>query len=96
MQKKDEKIWKHIVGKVKGGFGETNFQTKTIKIDKKKHKSKKYKIAKKDDSLINTETHELLHVQHPKKTEVEIRKLARLKVKKMSRKIKSKIYNKFK
>ena len=95
MQKKDEKIWKRVVDNVKGGYGETDFGKKIIKIDKKKHKSKKYAIPKEDDSLLNTIVHEEAHVQFPKKTEVQIRKLARLKVKKMSKKIKSKMYSKY-
>lgn len=98
MQKKDAKIWSRVVGKVKGGMGETDFNKKIIKVDKAKHKKKlKYAdIPKQDNTLINTITHENLHVQHPKKTEKQIRKLARKKVKKMSKKLKSKYYNQFK
>ncbi len=97
MNPKDAKIWKRVVGKVRGGFGETDFDKKIIKIDKKKHKSGKWGgIPKQDSTLINTIVHEELHVKHPKKTEVQIRKLARSKVSKMGDKIKRKLYNKFK
>ena len=94
MQKRDEKIWKHVVGNVKGGFGETDFNKKIIKIDKKKHKMKKYAndYSKSENTLINTITHE----ESPKKTEVQIRKLAKNKVKKMGPKLKTKLYNKYK
>ena len=98
MQKRDEKIWKHVVGNVKGGFGETDFNKKIIKIDKKKHKMKKYAndYSKSENTLINTITHEESHVKYPKKTEVQIRKLAKNKVKKMGPKLKTKLYNKYK
>ena len=38
-----------MVGKVRGGFGETDFKNKVVKIDNKKHKSmlkylKEYKL----------------------------------------------------
>ena len=97
MQERDRKIWKFVVGKVRGGFGETDFKNKVVKIDKKKHKSKKYvSVPKQDNTIINTIVHELGHVEKPKATEKTIRKLARRKVGKMSKKIKSKYYNKFK
>jgi hypothetical protein len=98
MNKRDTQIWRRVVGSVKGGMGETDFNKKIIKIDKAKHKKKvQYvDIPKQDNTLINTITHEELHVLHPKKTEKQIRKLARLKVKKASRKLKAKLYNRYK
>ena len=94
MNKKDEKIWRFVTAKVKGGFGETDFDKKVVKIDKAKHKDKKYKhsVPKQDSTLLNTIVHEHLHTQKPKATEEQVRKQARLRVKTMSRKLKTKTY----
>lgn len=97
MLTKDATIWKRVVGKVRGGFGETDFDKKTIRIDKSKHKNKAlYDVPKKDSSLINTIVHEEMHRQNPKMTEKQVRKRTRLKVKKMSKKLKVKMYSKYK
>lgn len=96
MQKKDVKIWKYVTGKIKGAFGETNFNKKVIKVDKAKHKKiDRYDVPKKDATLLNTITHEDMHRQHPNMTEKQVRKKTRSKVKKMSRKVKNKLYKKF-
>ena len=97
MQKKDAKIWKFVAAKVKGGFGETDFDKKVVKIDKAKHKDKKkYAISKEDSTLQNTILHETLHTQHPNMTEEQVRKQTRNKLKKASRKFKNKLLNKIK
>lgn len=98
MQAKDAKIWRHVVGKIKGAMGETDFKKKIIKVDKSKHKKKlKYSdIPEKDNTLINTITHEKMHQQKPNMTEKQVRKATRKKVKKMGRKLKAKHYNLFK
>jgi hypothetical protein len=98
MNKKDKHIWRFVISKVKGGFGETDFDKKIVKIDKAKHKDKKYKhsVPKQDNTLLNTIVHESLHTKKPKATEVQVRKQARLKINKMSRNAKAKTYNKIK
>ena len=99
MNKKDAKIWKHVVGSVKGAYGETDFNKKIIKIDKSKHNKKFFKSTqtpKKDSSLLNTITHEQMHVDHPNMTEKAVRKQTRAKIKKMGRKLKAKLYNQYK
>ena len=95
MEKKDQRIWKRVFGKVKGGLGETDFETKTIKVDKPKHKKRWVGIPKQDNTILNTAVHENLHAAHPKMTEKRVRKVARQKVNKMSRKQKLKVYNQF-
>lgn len=96
MQAKDMKIWKRVVGSVKGGVGETDFKNHIIKIDKKKHKKSFTNIPKQDNTIINSILHEESHVEHSRMTEKAIRKMARQKVNKMGRKLKAKYYNRYK
>ncbi len=97
MQEKDKKIWQHVFRKVKGAFGDTDYDKKVIRVDKGKHKKKSlYGVPKKDSSMINTMVHEEMHKNHPKMTEKAVRKNTRKKVKKMSKKLKAKIYSKYK
>lgn len=70
-------------------FGVTDFEKKTVTINKKLHAKakanpKKYGLAKKDTTLLNTIVHEKLHTKHPKMTEKAVRKLTRSKIEKMS------------
>lgn len=102
MQKKDKKIWKYVVGKVKGCYGETNTATKTVKINKAYHKSKGNHgpAVKKNKNgsanILDTEVHELMHKNHPKMHERTVRKKTPKKIKRMSKKAKEKVYEKFK
>lgn len=102
MNTKDKDIWKHVVAKKKGSYGETDFKKKTITINKQYHKSKGNHgpaVKKNKDgsaNILDTITHEELHKTFPNKTEKQIRKLTPKKVKKMSKKIKNKLYSKYK
>ena len=102
MQDKDKKIWKHVIIKHKSLYGETDFQKKTIGVNKAFHKSKgnhRGDIKKNKDgsaSLIDSMIHEEIHAKHPKMLEKTVRKVTPRKVKKMSKKEKQKEYNKFK
>lgn len=96
---KKQKSWRFKVGRVKGGFGETNFDKKTITIDKAKHKKRgiKHLTPNKDGSenMAITIQHELNHKRFPKKSEKEVERMARKTVGGMSRKRKAKLYSKF-
>ncbi len=97
MEKRDLKTWRRVFGKVKGAFGETDFDKKVIKVDRSKHKNKAlYNVPKKDSSLINTLVHENMHAEYPKMTEKQVKKKTRTKLKKMGRKQKLKVYSQFK
>lgn len=101
MQKKDADIWKRVVKNKRGLYGETDFGSKTISINKKAHKAKGIHgsgIKKNKDgtaSIIDTIVHEEMHKKHPKMTEKTVRKLTPKKVKKMPRKLKAKMYSKY-
>lgn len=101
MQAKDKKIWKHVIGKVKGAYGETDTNTKVIKINKAYHKSKwNHSPAVKKNkngtaNLLDTEVHELMHAKHPKMHERTVRKKTPKKIKRMSKRAKVRVYDKF-
>lgn len=86
-------------GKIRA-YGETDFYKRIITINKKLHKSKKYKrvVANKDgsESLLNTEIHETLHAKHPQMTEKHVRNKAKRIMKKITKKGKQKYYASFK
>lgn len=94
------KKWKYKTdNKLRGAYGETDFDTKTIRINKKRHKKTKrkssYGIAKKDNTLINTIVHEMMHKNHPRMHEKTVRKKTRLKVARMGQMAKRRMYKKF-
>ncbi len=92
------KGWKMKVdNKMRGAFGETDYEEKTVRINKKRHKNKQAlkEFAKKDQSLLNTIAHELKHVKHPKMTEKNVRKETRKDVHTMSPKLKRNLYKLF-
>ncbi len=103
MIKKYKKAWKYVVGKVEGdakAYGATDFDKKTITINKKYHKSKwnHKSIRKNKDGTANitdTIAHELMHKRHPKMWEKTVRKRTRKAMKKMGRKQKKKLLSKF-
>lgn len=92
--------WSFKTGKVKGGYGETDFGKKTITIDKSKHKRSSYKriTPNKDGSenMLVTMAHELMHKAHPSWSEKKVESAARKKHKRMSKSEKSRVYSKFK
>ncbi len=76
----------------------TDFDKKTITINKKAHKGKNHGngVKKNKDgtaSILDTTVHELMHAKHPNMLEKTVRKLTPKKVKKMTKKTKSKFYN---
>lgn len=81
---------------LRGAYGETDFEKRVVRINKKKHKSTKEKriTPNKDGSenMATTIQHELLHVKYPRKNEKAIEKLARAMVGKKSPKQKAKLY----
>lgn len=86
--------------KLRGAFGETTFHEgggATIRINKRRHKNKRALKAfpKADRPMINTMVHEELHAKHPKMHEKTVRKVARRKVARMTRKQKSKVYSRY-
>lgn len=93
--------WKYRAKKLKGSYGETDFDKKTITVDKARHKKAKKQtfkqrgFSKKDASLINTIVHEKMHQKHPKMHEKTVRRKSRKVVKKLSPKTKKKLYAKF-
>lgn len=72
-------------------FGETDFEKRKITVNKKKNKKQGSK-----GELINTIVHEDLHLKKPKAKEKTIRTIADVKVKKLSKKEKEKLYKRFK
>ncbi len=104
MIKKYKKVWKYVVGKVEGdakAYGATDWDNKTITINKKYHKSKwnhKSDVRKNKDGRANiTDSilHEFEHKNHPKEHEKTVRKKTRKKFKKLSKKQKQKLLSKF-
>lgn len=77
-------------------YGDVDYKKKVIVINKALHKKKKgmYGIPKKDATIINTLTHEKMHIDHPKMHEKNVRKNTRTVLAKMSDKHKKKLYNK--
>lgn len=95
---KKQKKWKRRVSsKLRGSYGETDFEKRTITINKTRHKSANARkdFPKQDRSLINTIVHEETHRIHPRMTEKVVRKKARASVARMSKKQKSKWYSKY-
>jgi hypothetical protein len=92
--------WKrHIDNKMRGAYGETDYNKKTIRINKARHQSPNAKrIAKKKDgseSLINTITHEEMHAAHPKMHEGTVRRKAASLVKRMRPTTKKRLYARY-
>jgi hypothetical protein len=84
-----KKKWKRVVdNKMRGAYGETNFETQTIRINKTKH-------TKDNALLIDTIVHEEIHRLHPKMHEKTVRKLAAKKVETMSQKTKNRYYSRY-
>ncbi len=86
--------------KLRGAFGETDFDKKVIRINVKRHKSKSVaKIQKKsngDEHLGKTIYHEELHRKNPKWTEKKVRKQEKIGWDKLTPKQKAKYYSKIK
>ncbi len=91
---------KVVKNKLKGAYGETDLKKKVISINKKLHKSKRHKrivkVKNGNESLLNTEVHEIMHAKHPGMSEKTTRIKAKTKAKKMTKSQKSKTYSQFK
>lgn len=101
---KKKKGWKFTTNnKLRGAYGETNFNKKTVQINKKKHKNKKalqkerrYNTLKDGtESILDTIGHELGHVANPNAGERKIAKRAKKGIKKLSTRAKKKMYRLF-
>lgn len=95
--------WTHTVdNKMRGAYGETDFENKTIRVNKKKSKERPLykrpvnKGASKYPDVLATMVHEELHKDNPKMTEKDVRKAERAKVARMSSKEKKRVYSRFK
>lgn len=80
-------------------YGETDYDKRTIRINKQRHKKKfKRTNPNKDGSenLLDTIIHEDLHRKHPNMREKNVKKLAKAMKSKMSKKQKAKHYAKLK
>ena len=104
--KKFERVKRKVFGltrkidnKLKGSYGESNVETKVVKINKKAHKKKSLERINKNpngtESLVDTMVHEEMHVRHPKMHEKTVRQKARAVVKRMGQKQKARLRNKY-
>lgn len=93
---------RRVDNKLPGAYGETDFQNKTIRVNKKKSKQTPLykrpvnKGASKYPDVLATMVHEELHAAHPDATEKNVRKMERSKIKRMSPKEKKRTYSRFK
>lgn len=101
---KKKKGWKFKTNnKLRGAYGQTNFDTKVVQINKKKHKDKKalkkerrYNTLKDGtESVLDTIAHELGHVANPKAGERKVAKRAKKGIRKLSTRMKRKLYRAF-
>ena len=82
-----KKSWSHVTdNKLRGAYGETDYEKQRIRVNKKKHKKDK-------ELLLDTIVHEEIHKKHPKMKEKNVKKLAASKTKKMSTKTKKRHYS---
>lgn len=78
---------------LRGAYGETDFDKKLIRINKKRHKKgETNKNADGSENLLDTIVHEKLHATHPNMHEKTVRKLARAMSSKMGKKQKAAHY----
>lgn len=96
------KKWTRVTdNKLRGAYGETDFDNKTIRVNKEKSKkSPLYKRpvtkgARKYPDVLATMVHEEYHKNHPKATEKETIKAERRTVKKMKPAQKKKLYSRY-
>lgn len=88
--------WKYkINNRLRGIDGQTDYDKKTITINKKKSVQPATSLSKAETTIINTIVHEMLHKDHIRMHEKTVRKIARERVKNMSEKQKAKLYSKF-
>ena len=78
--------------RLKGAYAETDLDRGTIKINRKRHRTKPLH-KRRYPEIADTIYHESLHVQHPKMTEREVRKRTHRAMKRMSKKKKAALYS---
>lgn len=91
--RKKKKKWKRKTDNRMRDYGEIDFVTGAIKINKKE--SRAYGKKKKVAGVLDTIVHEEMHAKHPRMHEKTVRKKAKRRIKKMSRKQKAKQYSKY-
>lgn len=76
-----------VDNKLRGAYGESDFDTGVIRVNKKRHFQKGYQRINptKDghENLASTVQHELLHFKHPKAHEKTIRKMEKQTIARM-------------
>ena len=89
---------KYKVNNKLGYFGDSDLKKKIIVINKKIHKKAKKKslfgIPKKDATILNTIVHEEMHIKHPKRHEVNVRKMTQRFIKSLTSEQKKSYYRK--
>lgn len=89
-----------VDNKLRGAYGESDLSKGTIRINKKKHFQKGYTRLNpaKDghEKLYATVKHEMLHHEHPEKSETTIRKMEKSSIARMSTKQKAALRDKLK
>lgn len=100
---RSKKKWtRKIDNKLRGAYGETDFENRVIRVNPKKSKERPLykrpvnKGATKYPDVLATMVHEELHKDNPDATEKDVRKMERTKVKRMSPKEKKRVYSLFK
>lgn len=101
MKIKKPKKWKRKVDNRMHSYGEVDYNKKLIRVNKKKARKNPLlkrpinKHAHRYPDVLDTIVHEEMHVSHPKRTEKQVRRMTKNKIKRMSPKQKKKHYNKF-
>lgn len=81
--------------KLRGCYGESDFEKNLIRVNVKRHSQKEYKrinpLANGKEDTASTVQHELLHFKHKDMSEKNVRKLEKKTVAKMSAKQKARL-----
>ncbi len=91
MAKDNLRGYKFKVSNSMQGFGMTDLDKKVMTINKKRNKESKAR-----GELIDSITHEVLHVKHPKASEKKVQDMTPAYTKRLSVRNKAKLYAKFK
>ncbi len=81
--------WTRLVDNKMGDYGEINYQTKVIRINKEKSK----RLFR--GGIIDTIIHEEIHRQYPNLGERQVKNLTKKRLLKMARSTKQTYYNKY-
>jgi len=94
MAKKKKKKWKRKTDNRMRDYGEIDYHTGAIRINKKA--SRKWGKKHKKAGVLDTIVHEEMHAEHPKMSEKTVRKRTKKKIGKMTRRQKKRQYSKYK